>query len=418
MKEKLLQFIWQYLYFNIRDLRTYSGEYLQIIYPGIINKNQGPDFINARIKVEGTLWAGNIEIHVKASEWNLHKHSLDDHYSNVILHVVWENDLKDQLPFPTLELCGRVSGMMLVKYEQLMHSPSFIPCEKNIVRVDDIVLLGLKQRLIIERFETRTEAIMLMLQKAKGHWGEVFWWKLARNFGIIQNADSFERIAQSIPVNLIRRSRFNCQQLEALLFGQASLLDLEYKDKYAQILQRDYKHISRKYSLVRPRIPIYFLRMRPATFPTVRLAQLAAVLHSNLHLFSQLWENGNLPTVLKMFDVTASEYWNDHYLLDVKAKFSFKRVGDSMTNNILLNTVLPVMFAYGHYHGLISLKETIIDWMMQLPPESNKITEGFKKCGLNIISAFDSQSLLQLNQEYCNKRRCLHCTIGCKIMKI
>ena len=286
MTERLLQYIWQFQYFNARNLQTTQGESLQIIYNGTYNTNQGPDFLNAKIKTGSTTWAGNIEMHIKSSDWQTHQHSDDKNYKNVILHVVWLHDATVLLPFPTLELQQLVSSVLLGKYEELMQSALFIPCQNHIKEVSALTFTAWKERLLIERLQQRALYVENLLAQNNQHWEESFWWMLAKNFGIKINADAFEKIAQSIPLNILAKHKNQVQQLEALLMGQAGILDKTFEDDYANMLAREYIFLQKKYGLKKAHAPIYFLRMRPANFPTIRLAQLAALIQQSQHLFS------------------------------------------------------------------------------------------------------------------------------------
>ncbi|MGB3008611.1 MAG: DUF2851 family protein [Chitinophagaceae bacterium] len=278
MTERLLHFIWQFQYFNKNDLVSTAGETVQVIFPGQYNTNQGPDFSDGKIKISKTTWAGTIELHLKTSDWIKHNHQSDKNYNNVVLHVVWEDDgTKDAIP--VLELRDRVSKILLQRYEELMKASSYIPCEKGIGAIRDITWKSWKDRLLAERLQRKTLAVEKFLSVNNFHWEETFWWMLARNFGIKVNADSFEAIARSIPINVLAKQKHQIHQLEALLLGQAGLLEENFKDDYPELLKREYKFLQTKYQLKPVSIPLHFLRMRPGNFPTIRLAQLAMLVH-------------------------------------------------------------------------------------------------------------------------------------------
>ena len=421
MKEKLLQYIWQFQYFNKNDLTTTNNEPLQIISPGNFNTNQGPDFLSAKLKIGDTTWAGNIELHINSSEWDLHKHSSDNNYNNVVLHVVWihDRDVKDRKgsALPTLELQTRVSKLLLSRYEELMMTLLFIPCQKQIHLVNDLTLSNWKQRLLVERLVRKSSVIFQFLSENNFHWEETFWWLLAKNFGGPINNVAFEKIARSIPLSLLARYKNQIHQLEALLFGQAGLLNESFKEDYPVLLQKEFAFLQKKYNLLPPAGQIHFLRMRPASFPTIRLAQLAMLVHSSSHLFSQIKEAPSFDEVKRLLDVTANDYWHYHYVFDETSNFKKKSLGESMINNILINTIVPVLFAYGHHHNEQSHKEKAISWLEKISPEKNKITKGFEALNLPNKNSFDSQSYIQLKNEYCNNRRCLECAIGNAILK-
>lgn len=417
MTERLLQYIWQYQYFNTRNLLTTAGESLQILHQGAYNTNQGPDFLNAKVGVSGTTWAGNIEIHVNASEWHTHQHSADRNYNNIILHVVWKNDVHAALPFPTLELQPLVSSVLLGKYEELMQSAFFIPCQQHIRNVSALTFLAWKERLLVERLQQKALHIEKLLAKNNQHWEECFWWLLAKNFGIKINADAFEKIARSIPVNLLARHKGQIQQLEALLMGQAGLLDKTFNEDYPNMLRKEYVFLQKKYGLKKAHAPIYFLRMRPANFPTIRLAQLAALVHESHHLFSQVKEESRIETIKKILKVTANDYWHYHYMFDEESDCQKKMVGDQMIQNILVNTIVPVLYAYGYLTNNEGYKDKALLWVEEVRAEKNSITKGFSLLGVENKSAFDSQALIQLKNCYCNYKLCLQCAVGNQVIK-
>lgn len=415
--ERLLQYIWQFQYFNSKDLRTTDGELLQVIHPGLYNTNQGPDFTDAKIRSGNTVWAGSIELHINTSNWKDHKHSGDINYKNVILHVVWEGDADLGLSFPTLVLQDKVSKILLSRYEELMHTGSFIPCEKNIQQVNTITWTAWKERLLVERLQSRTKFIFGLLEKNNTHWEETLWWLLAKNFGVSINSAAFEAVARSIPMGILAKHKNQVQQVEALLFGQAGLLDTEFEEDYPKLLQREYRFLSKKYSLRKIQTRIDFLRMRPSNFPTLRLAQLAILVHQSLHLFSLIKESTALHPVKEMLKVTANDYWHYHYVFDVSSSFKKKTLGEQMISNVLINTVVPILFAYGHHQNENLYKDKALKWLEEIAAEKNTVTKGFASLQLQNKTAFDSQAFLQLKNEYCDKKRCLDCAVGNKLLK-
>lgn len=417
MTEQLLQFIWQFSHYNNRSLKTNAGEDLQIIFPGNHNSNQGPDFINARIRCDNTLLAGSIEIHVNASEWNDHRHSSDPNYNNVILHVVWKEDRELKLGFPVLELQERVSTAFLSRYEELMNRRSFISCETQIATVNELLFHSWKERLFIERLQVRAAKVQLLLEKNRHHWEETFWQLLAANFGMKVNGEAFMAMAASLPVKILARHKNRLVQLEALLLGQCGLLEDEPADAYTTMLQKEYRFLQKKYDLPRQYMNVHFLRMRPANFPTIRLAQLAALISESNHLFSKIISVKTLRELEQLFSVTANDYWHYHYRLGDETGFKKKAIGKSMIRHIIINTVLPVIYFYGYYNNDESCKQRVIDFATALLPEKNNITSGFEELGISNTSAFDSQALIQLKNEYCDKKRCLECAVGNAILK-
>lgn len=421
MKEDLLQYIWQFQYYNHSQLLGTSGERLLVLHPGQHNEHQGPDFLEAKVKINETVWAGSIELHIHSSDWNVHGHSSDANYHNVILHVVWRHD-KDIWDgagnaIPTLELQNRVSSVLLHRYRKLMDRPVFIACESAIHQLNELVLVNWKERMVASRLAQRTQRIFAMLEKTKYHWEEIFWRLLAANFGLKVNGDFFEKIAESIPVSLLAKHKHNLPQLEALLFGQAGLLNADFEDKYPTMLAKEYRFLKTKYKLIPPIGSLYFLRMRPANFPTVRLAQLAVLVHQSEHLFSKLRETDEVAIVKKWLSVTANDYWHYHYMPDEESLFKVKTLGKQMVENILINTVVPLLYAYGTYSQDHDAKEKAIRWLNEIPAEKNSITNGFVHLGLENKSAFDSQAFIQLKNEYCDNHRCLQCAIGNVLLK-
>jgi len=424
MTERLLQFIWQFQYFNKNNLVTVDGEPVEVINPGIFNSNQGPDFLNARLMIGAATWAGTVELHLKSSDWNRHRHHEDGNYSNVILHVVWEND-RYQNNIPVLELKDRVAKLLLQRYEELMRSTSFIPCENNISDVRDITWSSWKERLLAERLQRKSMVADAFLKQNNYHWEETFWWLLARNFGMKVNGEAFESIARSLSLNVLAKHKNQIHQLEALLFGQAGLLEEQFErteeapadNDYPVMLQREYRFLQQKYKLKRVHVPLYSLRMRPDNFPSVRLAELAMLVHESSHLFSKIKETSSASEIKKFFEVTANDFWHYHYQFKESSAFKQKKVGTSMSENIIINTVAPLLFSYGTYYNDNSYKEKAVRCLQEIPAEKNLITKGFKELHIENKTAMDSQALIELKNEYCNKKRCLECSIGNAILR-
>ncbi len=417
MNEHLLQFIWQHLYFNKEQLVTEDGQPLQIIFQGSINTNQGPDFLNAKLKIDTVLWAGHVELHLKTSDWKKHGHENDEQYKSVILHVVWQHDTIAEQRFPVLELKSRVASSLLQKYDDLMQQKKFIPCEKQVASVREIVWLSWKERMVAERLQQRSKKIEELHITTKHHWEDVFWQLIARNFGLPLNADLFEAIAQSLSIPILAKHKNQIQQIEALLLGQAGLLSGDFADQYPQMLAKEYQFLKKKYKLTAvPQKPV-FLRMRPSNFPTVRLAQMAMLIHHSSHLFSKIVEAKELNEIKKMLQLTANDFWHTHYTLTEASAYRKKQLGAMMLENILINTIIPVLFAYGSNHKNELIKQKAIQWLQQLPKEKNGITKKWEEAGVAHLSAFDSQALLHLKKNYCTQKNCISCAIGNSILK-
>jgi hypothetical protein len=417
MNERLLQFIWQYLYFNQNQLTATNGQVTQILSQGILNNNQGPDFLHAKILMNQVTWAGNIELHIKTSDWDKHGHTYDEHYNNIILHVVWEHDVKDQQSIPVLELKNRISNSLLSRYNELMQQNQFIPCEKQITGIEELVWINWKERMVAERLFEKNEKINQLLKLTNFHWEEVFWQMLARNFGIPVNTDVLEAVAISISVNILAKHKNQIHQLEALLLGQAGLLNQEFTEDYPLMLQKEYLFLKKKHQLQPIAFLMNFLRMRPSNFPTIRLAQLAMLIHESSHLFSKILEATDLETIKKLLSVTANDYWHYHYTLNEASAYKVKKMGNMMVENILINTVIPVLFSYAIHHNKDELKQKAIQWLQQLPKEKNSVTKKWEACSVKHENAFDSQALLYLKKNYCKAKLCLNCAIGNSILK-
>ncbi len=331
MNEKLLQYIWQFRYYNQTNLFLETGEKLQVIFPGYPNQNQGPDFLDAKIRMDQTTWVGHIELHLKTSDWYKHVHDEDRNYDNVILHVVMENDLdpkKEKIPI--LVLHQRISRILQDKCEEWMQSQAFIPCAENICQVSELVWTSWRERLVMERMIRKSGEINQTLKENNFHWEEVFWWRIAANFGVRVNGMAFSAIARSLKVSLLARHKAQVHQLEALLIGQAGLLEKKFKDAYPNLLQKEFRFLRNKYRLEPIFQAIHFLRMRPGNFPTIRLSQLAALIHRSSHLFSVVRETRNLEDLKLLLNVNANEYWNRHYRFDEESGFMIKSLGDQM----------------------------------------------------------------------------------------
>jgi Protein of unknown function (DUF2851) len=421
MKEDLLQYIWQFQYFNNSELLTSSGEMIQIINTGTHNTNQGADFLDAKIKIGKTTWAGNIELHINSSDWNVHNHSADSNFNNVILHVVWNSNtiIKDMHnnDLPTLELKNRVSKLLLERYKMLMESSQFIPCESQLQQVNELTLTNWKQRLVVERLIAKSRTVFTILKETNFHWEETFWWLIAANFGLKVNSDLFQQIAKLLPVSILAKHKNRIQQVEALLFGTAGLLNSGFQEKYLLMLQKEFSFYQKKYKLKIIDGELSFLRMRPANFPTIRLAQLAMLIHESEHLFSKIKDSSSLKEVKKMLEVSANDYWHYHYVFDETSDYKVKTLGKQMIDNIMINTIIPVLFAYGLHYNEQGYKDRAIKWLEEISAEKNSITKGFENLNFSNKNAFDSQSFIQLKNEYCNKKLCLHCAIGNSLLK-
>ncbi len=422
MNEKLLQYIWQFQYFNKSNLVTAENDALSIINVGTLNTNQGPDFFNARIKINNIILSGNIEIHTKASQWILHQHSNDKNYKNIILHIVWENDIpiKDDnnTPIPTLELKNIVPKVLIEKYIELMEATLQLPCNSFLPCLSQLGWTSWKERLTTERLLYKSSQIQEVYKKNNNNWEETMWQLLAYNFGLKVNATFFQQVAETISNNILSKHKNRIHQLEAMLLGQANLLNDEFQNDYPLSLKKEYIFLKRKYNLNEVKGSALFLRMRPANFPTIRLAQLAALISNSSHLFSKIKEIETISELQNLFNINCSSYWNYHYtFFDNPSDFDEKKLGKQTIDNIIINTIIPIFFSYGWHHNDDELKLKSINWLHQIKPEKNKITKEWEILLIENKSAFDSQALIELTNSYCSKKKCLECAVGNNILK-
>ena len=420
MKEEFLQFIWGHSLFNRPNLSTVDGKTLEIISPGRPNTDSGPDFFNARIKIEETIWAGNVEIHQKSSHWYQHKHDTDGAYDNVILHVVELHDRPVQIKnheLPTLEIC--FPSAILDNYEKLLKSERWIACEDEINKVDPFILRFWFSALMIERLQSKTTEILAILEKNKNNWNETFYHLLARNFGMKTNAIPFELLAKSLPLNILSKHKNDLFQIEALLFGQAGLLnEVLLGDDYFLSLRNEYSYLYKKYGLSGIESHLWkFMRLRPINFPTIRIAQLAKLIHHSSALFSRILETEDPEELRKLFDVSASEYWDIHYRFNKTSEENRKKtLGETVFDNLIINTIAPLLFVYGDQHLDQAMKDRALLLLEKTAPESNQIIRKWNELGIDSRSAFETQALLQLKNTYCTNKKCLNCQLGAKIV--
>jgi len=421
MKEDFLHHLWKFKLFNRHNLKTTEGETVEVINTGQHNTDAGPDFFNAKVKVGNTLWAGNVEIHLKSSDWKKHSHHLDGAYKNVILHVVHEYDeavtTTDGNRIYTLELKEKFNPKLYQNYLQLIESREWIPCEKQIKNVEKLAIDAWLERLLIERLERKTENILQSLRVNNNNWEESFYQQLAKNFGFQLNALPFEMLAKSLPLSHLGKHKNNLNQIEALLFGQAGLLEKKYKDEYPNELKKEYDFLKKKFSL-KPMDGSQwkFLRLRPSNFPTIRIAQFAQLIHKSSHLFSKILETESLDKLKSFFEISTSDYWITHYVFDKSSARREKNLGESAMLIILINTVVPFLFAYGKQRQSEAHEERAMAFLEKLSPEKNTIISHWEELGIKAKNAARTQALLQLKNEYCSEKKCLNCTIGNKII--
>lgn len=420
MEEKILYFIWKYKLINTNQLISSDGKHIQIINPGMQNFDAGPDFINAQIKMENTLWAGNVEMHLKSSDWNKHRHQKDKAYNNVILHVVLNNDepVYNENGDKVLSLKLNLDPALVKKYKELLVNEGKLPCSQDIKLVEEFRLKIWFDNVLFERLNEKTETIKQKLTINKNNWEESFYQTIARNFGFNLNAEPFERLARSLPLKYIAKHQNNLLQIEALLFGQAGFLYNSINDEYFVKLKREYNHLKKKFSLY----PIEkhswkFLRSRPSNFPLIRISQFACLIHQSTSLFSKIIDACSITEIQKLFQIKASEFWSTHYTFEKVSEKKEKRFGSNSVNNVIINTVVPFTFLYGQFKDDQKLKDKAISFLEDLKAENNNITRMWNSEGIKITNAFLSQAVIQQTKNYCQKRKCLDCGIGSEILK-
>ncbi|MCG2459640.1 DUF2851 family protein [Flavobacteriaceae bacterium F89] len=423
MREDLLHYIWKYSKLPKEHLVTTKNEAISLIDMGLHNHLAGPDFSNARIRIGGQLWAGNVEIHLKSSDWFAHHHETDSNYNNVILHVVWEDDMsvfrEDRSEIPTLELKNYIPKHLLHAYHKLFDKRNFnfINCEKDIGTVDGFLLNNWLERLFFERLESKSNLILDLLEKSKNDWERVLFILLSRNFGSKVNGDSFFDMARGLNFSIIRKSYGNIVQLESLLFGTAGLLeDDAVMDGYYINLKKEYGFLKNKFNIKTTRVlPPQFYGLRPSNFPTIRLSQLANLYAGRQNLFSQLMDADSVSRIYDVLRVSASDYWNDHYTFGKVSKKRNKGLGTRFIDLIIINTIAPLKFCYARQRGK-EVDGLILEIISGLKKEENRVVDNFKHHGAPIENAMQSQAILQLYNEYCTENRCLQCAVGASLL--
>ena len=417
MTEAFLHYLWQHRLFDNTNLRSDDGCPVEIVKPGHLNTDAGPDFFNAQLRIDGMLWSGNVEIHIHASDWRRHNHHNDPSYDSCILHVVYVNDTStlrmDGTRIPAIELKNRFQAGLWDNYLKLIGTHGWVSCQQRLNEISDQTKNLVFDRMIAERMEEKCKMILISLKGNKDDWEECFYQYLSRNFGFQLNAMPFEMLARSLPLKYIRKEGDFRENIEALLFGQAGMLNNSSEDEYEKKLAIIYSHLAKKYSL--KNIPFSawkFLRLRPVNFPAVRIAQLSAILWKSTYLFELFSEAGSLNKISAMLSAKPSDYWNTHYHFGKAAGYKEKKIGETSVNNILINTCIPFLYAFGKYNGNRQLSENAIVMLKELAAEENHLISKWKETGMKASSAYDSQALLQLKIVHCSEKKCLTCIIG------
>ncbi|MEN2415283.1 DUF2851 family protein [Flavobacterium mesophilum] len=421
MKEDFLHYLWKFKKFDSLNLKTFQNDELVIFKTGDYLGLSGPDFFNAQIKIGDQKWAGNIEIHLKSSDWYLHCHEKDTAYENVILHVVWEHDTevfrKNNSEIPVLVLKDYVSKEIIENYNALVAVKSWIFCERQLKEIDKFVLKNWQERLFFERLERKSHFIFQLLEETNQDWEAVLFCMLAKNFGLNTNGNSFLQMSKSIPFSVFRKESFEVENLEALLFGICGLLDAEKEDVYFKDLKFRYFFLLHKYNLERTYVdPVQFFKHRPDNFPTIRLSQLASLYYNCHNLFSKIIELKSTESAYNLMHVSVSAYWENHYMFDKESPPKIKKLSRSFIDLLIINTIIPIQFAYSNIIGS-TIAEDLIDFMYDVSAEKNSITEKFEFFGIKSKTAFESQTLIELKNEYCNHNACLKCAMGMELLK-
>lgn len=424
MTESFLHYLWQHRLFR-GDMVTTGGDAVTIEKVGEYNHDAGPDFINARVTVGGIQWAGMVEIHVKASDWNLHRHHLDPNYNNVVLHVVYEDDVQvftqQGTPLATLVVQPYIPSEVWLRYASLMQPqlPLAVPCMLHIEEVPSLIQTSTLERLLVERLQRKTADVQRLLADSHDDWEVACYWMIARYLGGKANAYAFEMLAKVTPLRLFAKIKDRPLSVEALLMGQAGLLEGQFTDRYPNQLQQEYQYLRRAYGLQPMEGHLWkFFRLRPANFPTIRISQLANLMCRSENLFSRLMSTEDIDSLREMLQIETSPYWSDHFRFDCPVEgsgtkaSSGKHMGRDFTDILLINAWVPLLFQYGIQYDNDGYKEMAVRILRQIPAEKNSVVRLWNKLHLSAENAAQSQALLQLYNEYCQSKRCLECAIG------
>lgn len=425
MSEDFLYFLWQFQYFDRTNLQTTAGEALQVLAVGQRNVNAGPDFLNGRVLIEGIEWAGNVEMHLRSSDWHRHTHTHDRAYDSVVLHIVWENDTvilrPDGTSVSTLELKTLTSKQLLYKYQALVESKEVIPCASQFVTSAEIQKRAMLDRCLMQRLERKAAVVHDMLERNRQDWEETAYQLLAQNFGFKINAEPMLRLAQGLPLKVLQKHRDNLTQIEAMLLGQSGMLPAtKTQDEYVDKLRQEYDFLATKYSLRSHQLRVHewkFLRLRPANFPTVRLAQLATLIQYQPSLFSLFIHVENSKMLEHALRVKQSDYWQKHYQFQKEATGKVPVLGKTSVENIIVNTIVPLLVAYSEAKDNRLFLDKAVELLEQLPAEQNHITEMWEGLELKTKTAFDSQAVIELYNNFCSTKQCLNCSIGTALLK-
>ena len=428
--EQLLQYVWKHKILPLECLETTDGKALEIIDPGLHNRNAGPDFFNAKLRIGNTMWVGNVEIHEHSKDWFRHGHDSDPAYDNVVLHVVEDVDCdvtNSRGEFiPQIKLCVPVT--VTLNYKELLNADAYPPCYRIVPELSQLTVHSWMAALQTERLERKTLDIARRAERANGSWEDAYFITLARNYGFGINGDAFEQWAYNVPLNQVAHHRDDIFQIEAIFLGQAGLLDIDaipakyqkeaMNDGYFNRLKNEYKYLAHKFSLTPMNRTMWkFLRLRPQNFPHIRISQLATLYHERKTSLSQLVECMNVDEMRRMLSTHVTEYWATHYTFGAESASNSKNMSPFSINLLMINTAIPMLFAYGRHTCDDTLCDRAFDMLEQLKAEDNHIIRMWKECGLKVATAGDSQALIQLKNEYCDRKDCLRCRFGYEYLK-
>lgn len=418
--EQLLHYVWKHKIFPLKELKTTTGQQVEVIDTGLANTDAGPDFFNAKLKLDGVLWIGNIEIHERSSDWFKHGHHADAGYNSVILHIASEIDTEI-----SRSNGGRIPQIQLIcpeavrtNYKELLETDSYPPCYRIIPSLPPFTAHSWMTALQMERFEQKATLLNERLKRCQGNWEDAFFITLARNFGFGLNGDAFETWAHRLPFRAVDKHRNDLFQIEAIFFGQAGILEDSDGDGYYLRLKKEYTYLQHKFGLIPMDASLWrFLRLRPANFPHIRIAQLACLYHRAYGLLSRIMETETLQGVRDILKGGTSEYWLTHYTFGGSSPSRPKTLSNTSLDLLIINTVVTFLYAYGLHKGNRVLCARAGSFLEELKAENNYITRMWEQCGMKASNAADSQALIQLKKEYCDKKKCLYCRIGYEYLK-
>ena len=418
--EQLLHYVWKHKIFPLKELKTTTGQQVEVIDTGLANTDAGPDFFNAKLKLDGVLWIGNIEIHERSSDWFKHGHHADAGYNSVILHIASEIDTEisrsngERIPQIQL-ICPEA---VRTNYKELLETDSYPPCYRIIPSLPPFTAHSWMTALQMERFEQKATLLNERLKRCQGNWEDAFFITLARNFGFGLNGDAFETWAHRLPFRAVDKHRNDVFQIEAIFFGQAGILEDSDGDGYYLRLKKEYTYLQHKFGLIPMDASLWrFLRLRPANFPHIRIAQLACLYHRAYGLLSRIMETETLQGVRDILKGGTSEYWLTHYTFGGSSPSRPKALSNTSLDLLIINTVVTFLYAYGLHKGNRVLCARAGSFLEELKAENNYITRMWEQCGMKASNAADSQALIQLKKEYCDKKKCLYCRIGYEYLK-